>query len=205
MIGAHSLYVYYRVANPRHTTQDPGIESTRVTDSPANFDALIRPHLDKLYRLAFRLTGERAEAEDLVQDVLVKAFHRHGELTSIAALGPWLARVLYNQFIDHQRKYARMRLRSVPLDEKSDQLPDADAGTRTPEQQASVEFDIRKLNRALAELSIEHRAVLLMHDSEGYKLIEIQTITGVSLGTLKSRLHRARARLRELLQADGTF
>jgi RNA polymerase sigma-70 factor (ECF subfamily) len=57
----------------------------------------------------------------------------------------------------------------------------------------------------LAQLSLEHRAVVLMHDSEGYKLDEIHKITGIPVGTLKSRLHRARARLREILTADGTF
>jgi RNA polymerase sigma-70 factor (ECF subfamily) len=60
------------------------------------------------------------------------------------------------------------------------------------------------LQKALAELSLDHRSVLLMHDGEGYKLEEIQIITGVPVGTLKSRLHRARARLRALVTVDGT-
>jgi len=61
------------------------------------------------------------------------------------------------------------------------------------------------IGKALAELSDKHRLVVLLHDTEGYKLTEIQDITGDPLGTLKSRLHRARARLRELLSADATF
>ena len=61
------------------------------------------------------------------------------------------------------------------------------------------------LERALAALSDGHRTVVLLHDVEGYKLSEIQDLTGEPLGTLKSRLHRARARLRDLLAADGTF
>ena len=205
MIGAHSLYVYYPLANLTAGAARSCSEPIPVTDSADNFDALMRPQLDKLYRLGFRLTGERADAEDLVQDVLIKAYERRDELTSIAALGAWLARVLYNQFIDKQRQYARRRLRSVPLDDETVPQRDHDQHAPTPEQQATLQFDITRLNKALAELSLEHRAVLLMHDSEGYKLHEIQTITGVSLGTLKSRLHRARARLRELLKADGTF
>jgi len=171
-----------------------------------NFDALVRPQLDKLYRFAFRLTGQIADAEDLVQEVLIKAYHRREELTSMTdALGPWMARVLYNRFVDDQRKHARSRLRSVPLDEEADQLSATEHEPALPERAAQAEFDISRLKQALAELSLEHRAVLLMHDSEGYKLEEIQTITGVPLGTLKSRLHRARARLRTLLEADGTF
>ena len=64
----------------------------------ADLSAVLRPHLDRLYRLAFRLTGARADAEDLVQDVLVKVCARAEELTSIRDLSPWLGRVLYNQF-----------------------------------------------------------------------------------------------------------
>jgi RNA polymerase sigma-70 factor (ECF subfamily) len=61
------------------------------------------------------------------------------------------------------------------------------------------------VQQALAALSIDHRTVLLMHDAEGYKLEEIQLITGIPVGTLKSRLHRARSRLRDVLEIDGTF
>ena len=65
--------------------------------------------------------------------------------------------------------------------------------------------NIMRLERALGQLSEEHRLVVLLHDSEGYKLKEIQDLTGDPVGTVKSRLHRARARLRELLTEDGTF
>ena len=64
---------------------------------------------------------------------------------------------------------------------------------------------LKRLDTALAQLSDEHRQVVLLHDTEGYKLAEIQDLTGNPIGTVKSRLHRARARLREILDADGTF
>jgi RNA polymerase sigma-70 factor (ECF subfamily) len=164
------------------------------------FDDLVGPEIDRLYRLAYRLTGQVADAEDLVQDVLIKAYDRRRELSSIPALGPWLARVLYNRFIDDRRRYERQRLRAVKLVADPDSLnPDE------PDRSAEQRDDITRLRRALAELSLDHRGVLLMHDSEGYKLEEIQLITGVPVGTLKSRLHRARARLRELLEPDGTI
>ncbi len=62
-----------------------------------------------------------------------------------------------------------------------------------------------RLDRALAQLSDEHRLVVMLHDTEGYTMEEIQQLTDVPVGTIKSRLHRARARLREILDADGTF
>lgn len=172
-----------------------------------DFAAIIRPHLQRLYGLAFRLTASAADAEDLIQEVLIKVYERRDELTSIGALGPWLGRVLYNQFVDNARRYSRKRLQTVSLD-----TPDGPCGVEEiasrepcPEQAAVSEFNIRGLDSALRQLSLEHRAVVLMHDAEGYKLEEIQSITGIPLGTLKSRLHRARARLRELLTEDGTF
>jgi RNA polymerase sigma-70 factor (ECF subfamily) len=171
----------------------------------AEFSGLLRPHLDRLYRLAFRLTGTAGDAEDLVQDVLCKVYERHDELTSIGDLGPWLARVLYNRFIDDARKRSRQRL--VLVDSGNSAVPDCpdESCGSSPESAVDSEFSIRRLNDALGALSPEHRTVVLLHDAEGYKLTEIQSITGVSLGTLKSRLHRARARLREILVTDGTF
>jgi RNA polymerase sigma-70 factor (ECF subfamily) len=80
-------------------------------------------------------------------------------------------------------------------------LPGVDDPVRDSERQEKI----RELDVALSQLSDEHRLIVLLHDTEGYKLTEIQEITGVALGTVKSRLHRARARLREILTERGTF
>jgi RNA polymerase sigma-70 factor (ECF subfamily) len=173
-------------------------------DGSDRFDALLEPHLARLYRLAYRLSGDVADAEDLVQEVLIKAYGRRDELTSIDALGPWLGRVLYNRFIDEARGHRRKRLRTVSLDTGT-QAPEPASSAPEPDEAADAQLDIKRLQAALAALSLDHRTVLLMHDSEGYKLEEIQRITSIPVGTLKSRLHRARARLRDLLRADGTL
>lgn len=162
---------------------------------------LIRPHLDKLYRLAYRLTGTRTDAEDLVQDVLVKVFARD-ELSSVRDLGAWLGRVLYNQFIDDRRRYGRMPIKLVD-DEQTVEFAASDADA--PEQQAAAAQQRNRLSRALAKLSEEQRVAVLLHDAEGYTLSEIEALTAAPIGTLKSRLHRARARLADLLKKDGTF
>jgi RNA polymerase sigma factor (sigma-70 family) len=176
--------------------------------SQAEFAALVKPHLGPLYRLASRLTDSTADAEDLVQDVLVKVYGRRDEITSIAAPRAWLCRVLYNQFIDQARRLTRHRFKVVSLGaSEAGSIPGVELASDRPgpTEDADKEFDIRRLRAALARLSLEHRAVVLMHDAEGYKLEEIQIITGIPVGTLKSRLHRGRARLRELLSDDGTF
>ena len=79
----------------------------------ALFERLLRPHMTRMYRFAYRLTHSRADAEDLFQDVLAKVFARLDELAEVRDPAPWLNRVLYNQFVDHQRRYARQRLVTV--------------------------------------------------------------------------------------------
>jgi len=169
-----------------------------------SFEALLRPHLDRLYRLAWRLAGAKPEAEDLFQDVLVKAFARLDDLARVREPAAWLCRVMYNHFIDDRRRFARARLISVDEAQLPGQSVESTPGDHDPARDAERLDDAMRLERALAELSDEHRLVVLLHDAEGYKLQEIQAITGSPLGTVKSRLHRARARLREILAAHGT-
>ena len=168
------------------------------------FEQLLRPHLNRLFRFAYRLTGNKAEAEDLFQDVLLKLFGKVDELVEIAEPGSWISRVLYNHFIDNRRRFARQRLVSVEEAQLPQGSVDSMPGGDSPEHDVERLENIVRLEKALAELSEKHRLVILLHDTEGYKLKEIQVITGDPVGTIKSRLHRARARLRELLP-DGTF
>ncbi len=158
-----------------------------------------------MYRLAWRLTGAKAEAEDLFQELLVRAYGKLDDLVAVNEPGSWLCRVMYNLFIDERRRFARHRLRTVGEGEMAGDglagLPSMDDVER---DHARYER-LLKLDSALRQLSDTHRIVVLLHDTEGYKLKEIQELTGVPVGTVKSRLHRARARLREILEADGTF
>lgn len=176
-----------------------------AADNNLAFERLLRPHFDRLYRLAWRLAGSKAEAEDLFQDLLVKAYCKLDELAVLDEPGAWLCRVMYNLFIDERRRYARRRLHTV---QESELGRDGLAGLPGPADAAlggeRLET-LRRLDRALAMLSDEHRIIVLLHDAEGYKMAEIEGLTGVPVGTVKSRLHRARARLREILEKDGTL
>ena len=169
------------------------------------FDRLLRPHLDQLYRLAFRLAGNKAEADDLFQDVLTKVYGRLDEFADIESPGPWLKRVMHNHFIDNRRKYARRRLVVVEEAQLPGESVDSAPAEGGPRHEAERADNIMLLEKALNRLSEEHRLVLMLHDVEGYKIREIQDLTGDPSGTIKSRLHRARARLRELLAGAGTF
>lgn len=165
----------------------------------------MRPHFDRLYRLAWRLTGQKAQAEDLFQELLIKAFGKLDDLVHIDEPGSWLSRMMYNLFIDERRRYARQRLHTV---EEGEMTGDGIAGLPGDEDPVRDQARLERmlmLDAALSELSDEHRTIVLLHDTEGYKLTEIHALMDIPVGTVKSRLHRARARLREILTANGTF
>lgn len=174
-------------------------------ENSRTFERIVRPHFDRLYRLAWRLTGNKADAEDLFQELLVRAYGKLDELIDIREPGPWLARVMYNLFVDETRRFRRRRMHVV---DEGSLGPDGLAGLPArggPDHDNRRIEQLTRLQRALERLSDEQRTVVLLHDTEGYKLEEIQSITGVPVGTIKSRLHRARARLRQILDGDGTF
>ena len=167
-----------------------------------SFTALIRPHMERMYRLAFRLTGNREDAQDLVQDVLLKLHGQRDRLAEVDAVATWLARVMYNQFIDNLRRYKSRRMVLVDdpvVSADPDQAPAVEAST---EDLAEGEFTIKRVMNALDQLSDDHQLVIKLHDVEGYTLTEMVEITGIPIGTLKSRRQRARERLQNLLD-DG--
>ena len=167
------------------------------------FEELLQPYLQKLYTLAYRFTGQRADAEDLVQDVVVKLYPRLQEMQKIEQLGPWLARVLYRHFIDRVRSKQRSPLHLVADDEPELEAHSDDAPG--PVGIAETSLLQNRLQNALNQLNDDQRALVILHDVEGYTLNEIHIMHDVSIGTLKSRLNRARARLRELLKNMEPF
>ena len=169
------------------------------------FERLVRPHFDRLYRLAWRLCAQKSQAEDLFQELLIKAYGKLDELTTIDEPGSWLSRVMYNLFVDERRRFARQRMHTIEEGEMPGEGIAGLSGPDDPVHNNERRQRIEALDTALSQLSDEHRVVVLLHDTEGYKLAEIQELTGVPVGTIKSRLHRARARLREILTQNGTI
>jgi RNA polymerase sigma factor (sigma-70 family) len=176
------------------------------TRDAAEFERLLRPHVPALYRSAYRWTGAVDRAEDLVQQLLVRLYPRLAELRGLDQVRPWALRVMYRIFVDELR---RERASPVQFSESAadDDMPagqddawvDAAPG---PAELVEQQITQERLLSAWERLGKEHRAVLSMHDIEDYTLPELAQIMDIPLGTLKSRLHRARARLRELLAAE---
>lgn len=162
------------------------------------FEALVRPHLDGLYRLAYRFTGGREDAEDLVQELMVRLYRKHRDLAQVDALQPWLLRALHNLFVDQWRHRRRTPFGHL-YPEPWEALFENEAAPGTPEQAAQAAGLRRQVLDALYSLGQEHRALLVLHDIEGRGLPELAETLNLPLGTLKSRLFRARRKLRTVL------
>jgi RNA polymerase sigma-70 factor (ECF subfamily) len=172
-------------------TVGPGGESEQD-----RFATLIRQHYRALYGAAYRLTRSTVDAEDLVQELCVRAYPRLGEIERLEQPRGWLLRVLYRLFVDLRRRYERRNVRAIDEDEE---FVSDEPG---PPEEAERALDKWRIEAAWQHLSQEHRLLLVLHDVEGYSLAEIHSLTGLKDGTIKSRLHRARARLGRLLQRD---
>jgi RNA polymerase sigma-70 factor (ECF subfamily) len=182
------------------TQQTPTLTLIEGRGSPeARFAALVQPHYDVLYRVAYRFTRSVHDAEDLAQEVCVRAYPRLAELEQLEQPRGWLLRVLYRLFVDSIRRYERKHVTSID-DVDADSLVCDRPG---PVEETERALDRRRLSRAWRHLDQEQRALLTLHDVEGYSLAELKELTGLKDGTLKSRLHRARVRLGKLLQRDA--
>lgn len=169
---------------------------TRST--PHRFERQIRPHLKNLHRYASRLTGQAADAEDLVQDLLLSLYRKNINLETLDNPATWLVKSLYHQFIDFTRKQSRNPgvPNPEPMQDLLDTLPDTAGHAEQLAEQAALQSQIRT---ALFNLNPEQRALVVFHDMEGLTLPELEIILATPLGTLKSRLHRAREALRAQL------
>jgi RNA polymerase sigma factor (sigma-70 family) len=165
------------------------------------FDRLIRPLVPDMFKTAYRLTGHRADAEDLIQDVLTKLFPQTHKLTEVIDLKPWLMKTLHNRFIDTMR--ARQRSPATVSDDQG--FETAVDPNSTPQANLANGELAQALYRALDTLTPESRSLVVLNLMEGYTLEQLTDVFNVPLGTLKSRLHTARSRLKKILQLDEPF
>jgi RNA polymerase sigma-70 factor (ECF subfamily) len=167
--------------------------------SSTAFDALIAPQLALLFRAAYRLAGNRPDAEDLVQDTCVLACENIRALGTADHADRWLLRVLYHRFIDGTRRRRRSPVVAVRGGEETALPATDDPG---PEDLALQSEQELALQEACAKLSDTQRALLSLR-AEGYGLAEIETITGIGKDVLRARLHRARLSLARYLDGPG--
>ena len=162
--------------------------------APPSWDEVVREHGERVYRLAYRLTGNQHDAEDLTQETFIRVFR------SLASYQPgtfegWLHRITTNLFLDMARRRARVRMEGLPED--ADRIP---GGDLSPEQLYTSNHLDPELQAALDELHPDFRAAVVLCDVEGLSYEEIGATLGVKLGTVRSRIHRGRQALRTALQ-----
>ncbi|MFJ9693026.1 RNA polymerase sigma factor SigM [Kitasatospora sp. NPDC101183] len=177
---------------------DATLLARHVAGDPDAFGQLVNRHRDRLWAVALRTLGDREEAADALQDALVSAFRAAPRFEGRSAVTTWLHRIVVNACLDRARRSASRR--TTPLDEdprRLDALVGSSEPADSPVERAEVQ---RELTAALAELTAEQRAALVLVDMQGYPVAEAAEMLGVPVGTVKSRCARGRARLLPLVR-----
>ncbi|MDX2194000.1 MAG: RNA polymerase sigma factor [Gemmatimonadales bacterium] len=169
---------------------DPTVRAAQAGDEAA-FARLYREHVGRIHAVCLRLTGDRAEAEQLTQDAFVRCWEQLPSFRGEAAFGTWLHRLAVNVVLGDRRSARRRELR-VAIVEEPETLGAASRGAP-----AGLAMD---LEGAIARLPPGARQVFVLHDIEGYAHGEIAELAGIAEGTSKAHLHRARKLLRAALE-----
>jgi len=171
------------------TQEQELVEKARSGDVPA-FETLYRQNVGRVYALCLRLTAKPSLAEEVTQEVFIRAWEKLGSFRGESALFSWLYRLATNAVYSEHRTSQRRAARVTPTDDLSPFDDPSPAGR--PDSGLDLE-------RAIATLPPGARRVFVLHDVEGYRHQEIADMTGVATGTSKAQLHRARRLLREVL------
>ena len=190
-----------RPAEPVAWTEAEAIRRAQAGDSTA-FEFLYQLHSRRVYALCLRMVGNPADAEDLMQEAFLQLFRKIGTFRGESAFSTWLHRMTVNVVL------MRLRKKSLPTDSLEETLepeaentgPKRDVGA--PDLRLSGAVDRVNLERSIEKLPPGYRTVFVLHDVQGYEHNEIAGIMGCSVGNSKSQLHKARTRLRELLQEE---
>jgi RNA polymerase sigma-70 factor (ECF subfamily) len=194
-------------AAPQATRSDAGElpepEAIRLAQQgdERGFERIYRLHSQRVYALCLRMMkGSAAEAEELTQESFLQLFRKIGTFRGESAFSTWLHRLAFNIVLMRLRKRSYQVVSMDEMFEPGENIPGLHEYIGGLDKRLSGTVDRMDLERALKELPPGYRAVFILHDVQGYEHNEIATIRGCSLGNSKSQLHKARARLRQLLQ-----
>ncbi|WP_199806879.1 MULTISPECIES: RNA polymerase sigma factor SigE [unclassified Streptomyces] len=162
--------------------------------TPPTWEEIVSTHSGRVYRLAYRLTGNQHDAEDLTQEVFVRVFRSLSTYTPGTFEG-WLHRITTNLFLDMVRRKQRIRFDALG-DDAAERLPSREPTPQQVFNDAHFDADVQQ---ALDTLAPEFRAAVVLCDIEGLSYEEIAATLGVKLGTVRSRIHRGRSQLRKAL------
>src|SRR5262245_19133349 len=172
----------------------------------AAYDELVRTYSASIFHVAYRMLGDSAEASDAVQEIFLKVFRNIGGFKGEAALKTWIIRIAFSEILNRLRWWRRRyRFATVSLDDNpatngnghgsrnvADSKPTPEEILQSKEQETAIQ-------QALSRLSSDHRSIIVLRDIEGFSYGEIADVLGISIGTVKSRIARARADLKKSL------
>lgn len=162
-----------------------------ISGDTASFDALMRRHEDRIFGLSMRMMGNRHDALDATQEAFISAFKNARKFKGDAQFSTWLYRIAINACTDLLRRKKRL----IPTEEM-----EVAGGGYPIDADIPLRIDIAA---ALAQLSPDHREAVLLHDVGGFPYEDIARLTGVELGTVKSRISRGRKKLAQVLEQPG--
>lgn len=161
------------------------------------FEELYHRHHRRVYSICLRMLQNSTEAEDLTQDVFIQLHRKVGSFQGDAAFTTWLHRLTVNQVLMHSRK------RNVKFEKTTDDEETSVIVVTTSNQGNTMPVvDQVTMDAAIAKLPTGYRNVFVLHDIEGYEHVEVARILGCSVGTSKSQLHKARLKLRKILDKE---
>lgn len=169
------------------------VDRARTGDLDA-FEEIVRARMDAVYRLSFAVLGNEADARDAAQDTFVAAWKQIRGLRDTDRFEAWLQRVAVNAARMVHRSRRRRGVREIPS---------AEVAARVAEVAAPGPADARALDLALRGLPLEQREILVLHHLEGRSVADLALVLDIPVGTVKSRLHTARAALQRALDAEG--
>lgn len=163
------------------------------------FEEIVFKYQDRLYNLCRYMTGSAREAEDITQDTFIKAYRNIGKFRDTGSFSAWLYRIAVNGCLDYRRKPILESLNRASPDGKE---YDVDPGSNTPTPEESLQSKQASLavEKGMASLSDKLKAVIILNEIEGFSYEEVSEVLGISVGTVKSRLSRAREELRRRLK-----
>jgi RNA polymerase sigma-70 factor (ECF subfamily) len=195
---------YYDLEQATAVTAEESLFVLRLkANDDAAYDELVRTYNNTLFHVAYRMLGDSAEAADVVQEVFLKVFRNISGFKGESALRTWIFRIAFSEILNRLRWWKRRhRSATVSLDDDHDGRGSGLSVTDTspgPEQALQSREQERAIQLALGTLSSEHRSIIVLRDIEGFSYNEIADVLGISIGTVKSRIARARGDLKRSL------
>jgi RNA polymerase sigma-70 factor (ECF subfamily) len=175
----------------------------RAPTPQQRFEAVIKPHFEALYGAARRMTLSYHDAEDLVQEVCIKAFAHLDRLETMEYPRAWLLKVMYHLFVDNKRREERSAIDAAATGQDAGQPETLDSGEASLDELIDRSQNIERVLNAMRCLDPDQCALVAMHDVEGVSIAELCAMTGQPAGTIRSQLHRTRRKLGRLLSNDA--